>query len=56
MIQLYIYIDISSFQILFSYRLLQDTEYSSQCHAVGPCCLPTLYSVVLSHLVVSDSL
>ena len=25
------------FQILLRYRLLQDTEYSSLCHIVGPC-------------------
>ena len=33
-IQLYIYI---LFQILFHYRLLQDTEYCSLCYMVGPC-------------------
>ena len=27
------------FQILFHYRLLQDSEYSSLCYTVGPCCL-----------------
>ena len=26
-------------QILFHYRLLQDTEYISQCYTVNPCCL-----------------
>ena len=26
------------FHILFHYRLLQDTKYSSLCYAVGPCC------------------
>ena len=25
--------------IIFHYRLLQDTEYSSLCYTVGPCCL-----------------
>ena len=34
------------FQILFHYWLLQDTEYSSLCYTVGPCCLPILYSCV----------
>ena len=34
------------FQILFPYRLLQNTEYSSQCYTVGPCWLPILYIVV----------
>ena len=32
----------SLFQILFYYRLLQDTEYSSLCYTVGPCCLSIL--------------
>ena len=44
----YIYINIYTyvlFQILFHYRLLQDTEYSSLCYTVGPC-LPILYTVV----------
>ena len=27
------------FHILFHYDLLQDTEYSSLCYTVGPCCL-----------------
>ena len=34
------------FQILFCYRLLQDTEYSSRCYAVGPCCSSGLYITV----------
>ena len=34
------------FQILFLYRLLQDTEYRSLCYAVGPCCLSILYIAV----------
>ena len=34
------------FQVLFHHRLLQDTEYSSLCSTVGPCCLSTLYIVV----------
>ena len=33
--------------IIFHYRLLQDTDYSSLCYAVNPCCLPILYMVVL---------
>ena len=32
--------------ILFHYRLLQDTEYSSLCYTVNPYCLPVLYIVV----------
>jgi len=31
------------FQILFHYRLLQDTEYSSLCYTVGPYCLSILF-------------
>jgi len=31
------------FQILFPYRLLQNTEYSSLYYIVGPCCLSVLY-------------
>ena len=54
-IQIYIYIHIYVykcvylyilFQSLFHYRLLQDTEYSSLCYTVGPCCLSILYIVV----------
>ena len=36
------------FQILFHYRLLRDTEYSSLCYTAGPYCLPTLYIVAKS--------
>ena len=36
----YIY---SYFNILFCYDLSQDTEYSSLCYTVGPCCLSILY-------------
>ena len=32
------------FNIPFHYGLLQDTEYSSLCYTVGPCCLPILYN------------
>ena len=31
---------------LFHYGLLQDTEYSSLCYTVGPCCLSILYIIV----------
>ena len=34
------------FEILFHYRLLQDTEYSSLCYRMGPCWLLILYIVV----------
>ena len=34
------------FQILFCYRLLQNTEYSSLCYTVGPWCLSTLNMLV----------
>ena len=42
---IHIYVSIL-FQILFCYRLLQDTEYSSLCYIVGPCCLSILHRVV----------
>ena len=42
---IYIYIYVL-FQILFSYRLLQNTEWSSLYYTVGSCCLPILYIVV----------
>ena len=42
-IHMHIYI---LFPILFHYRLLQDIEYSSLYHTVGPCCLFILYIVV----------
>ena len=41
--QLYIYI---LFQIIFHYRLLHDTDYSSLCYTIGPYCLSILYIVV----------
>ena len=34
------------FQIIFHYRLLQDTEYSSLYYTVGPCYLSILYIIV----------
>ena len=34
------------FHILFHYGLSPDTEYSSLCSTVGPCCLSTLYIIV----------
>ena len=39
-------VQLYSFQILFLYRLLQNIEYNSLCHRVGPCCLSVLYIVV----------
>ena len=33
------------FQVLFRYRLVQDTEYSSLCYTVSPCWLSILYIV-----------
>ena len=39
------------FQILFHYRLLQDTEYGSLCYAGGPCCFSILYIVVCYQLI-----
>ena len=39
------------FQILFPYRLLQNTEYSSLCYIVGPCWLSILQT---SHLPSSN--
>ena len=47
-IYIYIYIHIYIYillQILFHYRVLQDTEYSSLCFTVGPCCLPILFNL-----------
>ena len=39
----YIYI---LFHSLFHYGLSQDTEYSSLCYTVGPCCSSILYIIV----------
>ena len=40
----HIYIDMYIlFQILLPYGLLHDIEYSSSCHAEGPCCLSIIY-------------
>ena len=36
---------ISTFLILFLYRLLQNIEYRSLWYTVGPCWLPILYVV-----------
>ena len=33
------------FYILFHYSLSQDTEYSSLCYTVRPCCLSILYII-----------
>ena len=35
----------SFFYILFHYGLSQDTEYSSLCSTVGPCCLSIVYTI-----------
>ena len=40
---IYLYI---LFQILFPYRLLKDSEYSSLCYIVDPSCLSVLCMVV----------
>ena len=40
------YICIYLFQILLHYVLLQNSEYSSLCYTVGPCCLSMLYIAV----------
>ena len=45
-IHIYIYIFFFLFQILFHYRLLQDTEYGSTCYIIGPCWLLILYTVI----------
>ena len=42
---MYIYVYIG-FQILFHYKLLQDTEYGSLCYTVGLCWLSILYIAV----------
>ena len=45
--QLCTYVHVSIlFQILFHYRILQDTECSSLCYTVGPCLPVFLYSSV----------
>ena len=36
----------SYFQIIFHCRLLQDSECSSPCYTVGPCCLYFIYNSV----------
>ena len=45
-INIYIYIYIYFIQILFSFRLLQNIEYSALYYTVGPCWLSILYIVV----------
>ena len=42
----YIYV----FQILFHYKLLQDTEYSFLCYTGGPCSLSIIYIYIYSSL------
>ena len=44
-IHIYIYIYII-FQTLSPCKLLQNTEYSSLCYTIGPCCLSILCIVV----------
>ena len=44
---LYIYI---LCHILIHYALSQDTEYSSLCYAVGPCCLSIIYIYIHTHI------
>ena len=34
------------FRILFHYGLSQDTEHSSLCYLIGPCCLSIAYIIV----------
>ena len=41
-----IFTEVSLFQILLPYRLLQNIEYSSLCYMVGPCWLFIVYIVV----------
>ena len=49
-------INIILFHILFHYSLLQDTEYSSLCYTIGPCCLSILYIIVcIVHVCPVDS-
>ena len=42
---IHVYIHII-FHIIFHSGLSQDTEYSSLCYTVGPCCLPILHIIV----------
>ena len=42
------------FQVLFPYRLLQNTECSSLCYTVCPCCLCFIYSNMY-HLLIPNS-
>ena len=37
------------FQVLFRYRLVQDTEYSSLCYTVSPCWLSILNKTVFAY-------
>ena len=43
---IYIYVYICNLHILFHDGLSQDTEHSSLCSTVGPCCLSLLYVIV----------
>ena len=38
------------FQILFPFRLLQNTEQSSLCYTVGPCWLSIFFLIILFYL------
>ena len=49
---LYIYIDIYTFSILFHYRLLQDSGYSSLCHIVDPYCLSIIYIYIIVYMLI----
>ena len=43
---IYTYIYLFFLRFFFCYLSLQDTEYSSLRHAVGPCCISILYTAV----------
>ena len=45
-VEICIFIEVSLFQILLPYRLLQNIEYSSLCYIVVPCWLFIVYIVV----------
>ena len=54
----YVYIVIILFQILFHYKLLQDSEYSSLSYIVGLCCFisftcSTVYLLIILFLTQS---
>ena len=39
-------------QILFYYRLLQDLEYISMCHALNSFCLPVIYIYIYIYVYI----